>query len=352
MDDTAIFATSRDMMKMKLNKLKECADDIGMLLHPSKCQYLTVNSSDSVPFVLDYAVIAKTISYHYLGAHISNDTVTNQVKQHINGKAAHVLKFVSFLSKNNDCPYVVKHKVRSSALNAAILYSSETWLTNDLRAAEKPYISTLKQMLSGRQITCNDLVFLETGVPNAKSLIIDRQIKFLRKLRMQHSNDYITAVIALAIRVKSPMGKRIQYLEHETPSQSTSFLANLRSSIPQSDSSRRKTYVNLNPNLSVSSVLKGPSVQEHHRIALTRIRLGSHHLRVETGRWARIPPENRLCQCGTGVQTEEHVMLHCPTSKQLREQFGMHMNTLPELFELNEEMISNYCYHILKLYRT
>ncbi len=44
-------------------------------------------------------------------------------------------------------------------------------------------------------------------------------------------------------------------------------------------------------------------------VACTRIRLSSHRLRVETGRWDRIPFENRTCLCGA-VQTEEHVLLN------------------------------------------
>ena len=39
MDDTVVFATSQQAMEQKLSLLKEKADEIGMLFHPSKCQY-------------------------------------------------------------------------------------------------------------------------------------------------------------------------------------------------------------------------------------------------------------------------------------------------------------------------
>ena len=70
-------------MTNKLQKLKCATDDIGMVFYPTKCQFLTVNSNDTAPFELGDAVISHTNSYIYLGAHISNDTVTNQVKRHI-----------------------------------------------------------------------------------------------------------------------------------------------------------------------------------------------------------------------------------------------------------------------------
>ena len=36
---------------------------------------------------------------------------------------------------------------------------------------------------------------------------------------------------------------------------------------------------------------------------------------------SRIPREDRLCPCGV-IQTEEHVICHCPLSDHFRSQFG------------------------------
>ena len=52
MDDTVILASSREKMTNKLQKLKCATDDIGMVFHPTKCQFLTVNSNDTAPFEL------------------------------------------------------------------------------------------------------------------------------------------------------------------------------------------------------------------------------------------------------------------------------------------------------------
>ena len=50
-----------------------------------------------------------------------------------------------------------------------------------------------------------------------------------------------------------------------------------------------KTYVDLNPKLVKSSVYNTSSTLEHNRIVYTRLRLSSHHLQVETGKWSRVP---------------------------------------------------------------
>jgi len=350
MDDTIIFATSRLRLLAKLRLLKTCADDIGMTLHPTKSKFLTVNCEDNVPFVLDDVSISKTEQYVYLGAEISNQPIASQVKNHIKSKASHTRKFYSFLSKNSDCPFPVKVKVWKSALNTAILYSCETWLTNDLRSVESSYNNTLKQMLSCRQTTCNDIVYLETGQPNAKSVIMDKQIRFLKKLRTRE--DYITDIINLAIRTKSPMGNRIAYLSSLSDTQTSMFISNLKDSVHTSESSRRVTYRKINPNLTPSKTLVKLEINELDRIAATRLRLGSHYLRVETGRWSRTPPDERICACNTGIQDEEHVLLNCPLSHHLRAMNNFNFNSLSELFEHDVLQVAEYCKDIINLYRT
>ena len=49
-------------------------------------------------------------------------------------------------------------------------------------------------------------------------------------------------------------------------------------------------------------------------VYITRFRTGSNNLLIETGRFAtpRIPRENRMCLCGTEVQTLRHVLMYCP----------------------------------------
>ena len=77
-------------------------------------------------------------------------------------------------------------------------------------------------------------------------------------------------------------------------------------------SSKRITYCQLNPSMSVHRVYTEQGIGEHGRIAFTRLRTSAHRLRIETGRWSRIARENPTCRCDNeSVQTEEHVFIHC-----------------------------------------
>ena len=116
------------------------------------------------------------------------------------------------------------------------------------------------------------------------------------------------------------------------------------------DSSRRLTYKLLNPELVVPDIYrKSNFVPEHHRIAYTRIRLGSHRFRIETGRWSRIPRERRLCNCGH-IQDEDHVLLKCTLLSDIRMRFAsLNYMTLESLMNSEDfASLSHYLYVIMK----
>ena len=67
----------------------------------------------------------------------------------------------------------------------AILYSSETWQCDNFRAIECPYMNSLKLLLGVRQVTCNDLVLVEAGVGDAKSVVQAKTVSL-------HPGNYLT----------------------------------------------------------------------------------------------------------------------------------------------------------------
>ena len=61
-------------------------------------------------------------------------------------------------------------------------------------------------------------------------------------------------------------------------------------------------------------------------LPLAQLRTGSHWLGEETGRWARVPREQRLCpHCQGGVEGVHHVLFECPLYASARDRF-------PDLF--------------------
>ena len=82
------------------------------------------------------------------------------------------------------------------------------------------------------------------------------------------------------------------------------------------------TYKYINPTLSLHNVYSRCTdfIPEYLRLLFTRMRLSSHRLKIETGRWARLPRERRLCVCGA-AQDERHVLSFCPQVDHIRKYF-------------------------------
>ena len=95
------------------------------------------------------------------------------------------------------------------------------------------------------------------------------------------------------------------------------------------DSSRAVFYRNLN-NFGLKSYL-GIVTTEKFRYSLTRLRLSSHRLEVETGRWA-IPFENRLCSTCQRLEDEFHFIFECSKYHDLR------ISLLPRYYRIRPSM--------------
>ena len=93
----------------------------------------------------------------------------------------------------------------------------------------------------------------------------------------------------------------------------------LRERIATSDKTKYKTYFELNPSLETHCVYNVSNcnalfIAEYARIYFSRMRLSSHRLKIETGRWSRLHREQRLCDCGQ-IQDESHVFCDCPLTQ-------------------------------------
>ena len=65
-------------------------------------------------------------------------------------------------------------------------------------------------------------------------------------------------------------------------------------------------------------------IPDYLRESFSRIRLMSHSLKIETGRWSRLPREERVCICNNeSMQTEIHVLIECRLTQGIRLRYPM-----------------------------
>ncbi len=333
MDDTVLLATNRDIMLRKISLLKKFCDDYSMTINMSKTKFFVINGNaeDYEPLRVDGLVVTRCNRYVYLGSPFTADgSVSKDVKEHADTVVKHIIKFTSFLNKNNDIPFIVKRRIFEAAVMSVVLYGCESWLNADLRPIAKLYNWALKSLLSVRGTTCNNLCYAEAGYPPVESLVKSRQRNFFKKMWYDRGNmvdDPLKFVMDLATSTRYSTRSYVLGLLQENIDDIQLGMDKVRDDIMVSQSSRKTTYREINPDLSVHNIyVSKHTISEHERVCFTRFRISAHSLAVEVGRWnrrgrGRLPLEERLCECGH-IQTELHVTEQCILTQHIRENYN------------------------------
>ena len=332
MDDTVIVATSHEKLCQKLEVLAKWCNQSGMVINEEKTQYMSFNSTENRPIFLNthagMVTVLQCTEYVYLGCIITSDgKISSAVSKHVSTRGKATNKLVRFLDKNENAPFPVKKNVVDACFYTSLLYGCESWLEEKVYPElEQLYIKGLKSLLGVRSQTTTDVVLLESGYPSLRALIKSRQKAFFEKMVKERENmvdDPFMHVMRLTTSKNAKMAAYIKSL-NDCPD----FIeADRRARIDRVRSSSRSkfaTYFTVNPTFEVHPIYQngGEAVDDYLRIAFTRFRTSAHRLKIETGRWSRIPRDRRLCGCGEGVQTEEHVLVECSLTEGIREKYG------------------------------
>ena len=357
MDDTVIIATSREKCTQKLFCLKEYCDLYGMVINEKKTKFFVINGEmkDKESLNVNDIKVDYCHKYLYLGAWFTDDGKMKSVlEQHeIQGTSA-INKFSMFCVNNTTMPFTYKKKVFSAALTASLLYSAETWLTNNPKNIEKLYNKAVKCLLGVRSNTPITLCLLESGINTMMHEIKVRRKRFLKKKMQNVDNEEPFHYVYDLCRNENTPGYRFvkESIDQIVGHSSLSDLSEEVRSKPENATKYVAYRSMLNPQLTVHSIYDSDKyIPDFLREAFTRLRVMSHSLRIETGRWSRTPRELRKCNCNLNViQDEQHVLIECPLSQPLRQIYGnleyaSIQNLLSE--ENNLKDLCNYIYGVL-----
>ena len=265
-------------------------------------------------------------------------------------KKSHVVKFEAFTKKNSDLPFPGKMKVFEAALVSAILYGSEAWLSESaIKTATPMYMACIRSLLGVRKTTASDLCLVESNLPPLLQRIKVSQQRCIEKLineRTDIPDDPFMHAMGLARDANAPCARYILSLEQFAPEDTR---RQLNERIEQSQRTKYITYRTLmNPQLSLHEMYTDTSVKEHERLAVTRLRLSSHNMAIEKGRWARQPRERRICVCGE-VQDEPHVLGICPLTAPVRAKYPQINFEMPAFFDVEPtQVMTKVCYDLVK----
>ena len=360
MDDTVIVATSREMCIKKFDIMMNYCNEYGMQLNDKKSKFFVINKSveDQVPITVQGQTINYCKHYLYLGTWFTDDgKLKSCLSLHQPNWQSTLNKFTIFCNTNTKMPFYFKKKVFEAAATSSLFYGSEAWLSNDLQKPIINYNLLVKSLLNVRVTTSTYMCLTESGIPPAQFIVSSKRKRFfMSKLSNPDGEEPFHIVYEMCRAANSPGYRFIQtslvFNDQIDP------LGEIILSIRNKPASATKyvTYRDaLNPNLRIHRLYTDKLyISDYTRVAFSRLRLMSHSLRIETGRWSRTPPELRVCSCDNiTVQDETHVLISCPMSVSCRYKYpSLSYESLIAL--LNDDNIVDlvkYIHEVLQIYK-
>ena len=343
MDDTVLLASTREKMIEKFTVLMNFCKKYGMFINELKTQMMVINGTmrDRLDFTVYDITVKHTTSYVYLGSpFVESGKMKDVINLHIKTRGKDLNKLRIFCKMNETMPYVFKKKVLEAAIVSSILYGCETWLGTEFKELEKMYVSAVKAVLGVRETTRNDTSLIEAGMPSLQQLIKKRTCDFMKK-ELNSGRIRDTPLIRIYKLCESKRTSGFVFLSrimNPAMQRDVSVVEKFRNK----NTSKARIYREINPELTLHKVYTSNEyINERERLTFTRFRLSSHHLKIETGRWARINVEDRVCECGNGIQDEQHVLFKCAKTESERRKFGVdegasNVGEMMELMDVHE----------------
>ena len=93
----------------------------------------------------------------------------------------------------------MKRRVADACVLSSILYSAETWFTDNFGKIDSMYTKIVKALLDVRNTTCNDTCLVEADMPSLQALVKKKMHKYLQeKIPKLNCYDPLWKAIELA----------------------------------------------------------------------------------------------------------------------------------------------------------
>ena len=241
-----------------------------------------------------------------------------------------------------------KCKLFDSLVGSILNYCAEVWGYHPGQDIERIHTKFCRKILCVKQSTNNDCLYGELG---RLPMVVMRKIIMLRYWTTIINSDRSSLVYKVYSMLKTDADNHIHYNQSnwayqiknilDTIGMSNIWLSqnNMHVNIQQIKTRLIEIYkqswyasINNSPKLETYCIFKHTFMFEPYldfikddkfRIALTKLRLSSHKLAIETGRYTNIERKDRTClQCGANlVENEYHFILVCPKYRHLRTKY-------------------------------
>lgn len=352
-DDMVLFSESSRTLRCMIKNLEKYTDKWGLEVNMEKTQIVAFQKApgpenkikkkrEAPPHFFKGTEIQSVEMYPYLG--IKFHTSGKWTTQLNDAKTKGTRSLYKLKDKLDNFPYMPVEDILSlyrSCVQSGVFYGAEVWGTTNVEVIETIQNSFAKYVLGVRRQSPNTGALGELGLLPYKKYVQFLVIKFWIRIVVEKP-PIIHDSYKLLMRVNSKrtwcnsvkgildsLGFAEVWIAQGVP-QKDLFLKIVLSRIRDIHVQEFDASCAQTPRL---SVLRG--LQENPcrtslylkcsppiRKALAKLRLSSHYLEVEAGRWTKpvkTPREDRRCPfCEDAVEDEHHFILICPEYEHLR----------------------------------
>ena len=381
-DDIVIFSNTAEELQYGLNLLSEYCAKWKLKVNVSKSKILIFRAGGLLPRNLSFSYEGEVLeivkSFKYLGIVFTAGGSFSEAQNTLAGQAQKaIFKLNKYLYKFTFISPEHKLELFDKLISPILNYSCEVWGFCQAQAVERVHMQFCKKILGVKKTTQNDFVYGELGRVNYVTKRYYIIIKYWFKLLSIPENKFVRIVYNMMLNdleelpnktnwaslvrnllmslgfyevwLSQGVGNINIFLSQMKQRLNDTFIQNWHERLSNSTRANfYKTFASFQfqPYLSKLNVFK-------YIQATSRLRVSSHRLAIESGRWARpnrIPVDERKCnECGV-LEDEYHFIIECKLYSDLRIKYiPKYYWKRPSMNKFVELLNSNNVNHLRKL---
>ena len=352
-DDIIIFANNAKELQESLDELLCYCQRWKLIVNTNKTKIMGFRKSGRIPnnlrFTYNNAEIEIVTKFTYLGIVFTSSGSFSEAQNVLAGQAQKaIFQMNKYLYKFTDISIQHRLDLFDKLVSPILCYSSEVWGFIHGKAIEKVHLQFCKRILGVKKTTQNDFIYGDLGRIDFKTRRYVNIIKYWLKLLTLNENKFAKKVY-LMLKIDSEtrpekenwctllknllsnlglfnawyfqqVGNQQYFMTLVKQRLTDHFIQNWNSRLD--NSSRAIFYKNVT-NFGFQFYLKSVNISKF-RQSLSKLRMSSHRLQVEAGRWSKpnpTPHNERKCLVCNKIEDEFHFLLECQLYTDIRHKF-------------------------------
>ena len=349
-DDIVLFGNSAEQLQDSLNLLSNYCKRWKLNVNINKTKVMVFRKGGALPRNLTFLYNGNELeivrNFKYLGIIFTAGGSFSETQNTLSGQAQKaIFKMNKYLYRFTFISPKHKLELFDKLVTPILNYGSEVWGFIQGNAIERVHLQFCKQLLGVKKTTQNDFVYGELG---RTTLITKRYlniVKYWFKILASGDRKYINIVYRMMLRDMDLKRNSVNWaslIKHLLMSLGfydvwlaqgvgdyNVFILTLKQRLSDNsiqnwhsrlESSSRATFYSSVAIFQLQPYLEKINVVKFQK-AVSRLRVASHRLEIEAGRWARpnrIPINDRICRVCKVLEDEYHFVIECRLYEELR----------------------------------